>query len=58
MGRRSQQKNGGKSSNADKKKVDEKREYDKKFTVAIDTPPSVSLIQLYNMTDGMDGGTG
>ena len=40
-----------KSSNADKNKVDEKRESEKPCNVAINTPPSVFLINLYNLTD-------
>ena len=47
-----------KSSNADKNKVDEKRESEKPCTVSIDTSPSVSLRHLDNLTSGKDGGTG
>ena len=45
-------------ANADKNKVDEKRNSEKPCTVAIDTPPSVSLRQLDSITDGGNGATG
>ena len=57
-GRRSHQIKFGKLSNADVNKVDEKRQWERPCTVAIDTSPSVSFRYMYNLNDGKDGVTG